>query len=58
MCVSAMQVFGKASDGLCVHKTVMNLKLNYSLPGRKKKKPRTRFQKSAILEVLNMHTSG
>lgn len=32
-----MQVFGKASDGLCVHETVMNLKVNYSLPGRKKK---------------------
>lgn len=31
-----MQVFGKTSDGLCVHETVMNLKLNYSRPGRAK----------------------
>lgn len=58
------QSFVKASGGLHIHETVMILKLNYSHPGRDKKKKKKRgrgrpsFQKSDILEVLNMHNSG
>lgn len=49
----------KIWEGLCIHETVMNLKLNYSHPGRDfKKKGRPSFQKSDILKVLNMHNSG
>lgn len=41
-----------------MHETVINLKSNYSCPGRAKKKSRTRFQKFDIVEVLSMHISG
>lgn len=63
MRICAMQRFCKASGGLYMHETVMTLKLNYSRPGRAKKKTpnnksRTRFRKSDILEVLSVHISG
>lgn len=58
MRVCVMQRSGKASGDLYMHETVINLKSNYSCPGRAKKKSRTRFQKFDILEVLSMHISG
>lgn len=41
MRICAMQRFCKAGGGLYMHETVMTLKLNYSHPGRAKKKPQT-----------------